>query len=199
MAAQSKTIYFDLETGGLEPCHPNIQLAAIVMDDSTGEEIASFEQKIKFSESEADPEALRVNHYSPVAWKDAIAPAGAAQRFAAFIGPHRSIEMVSKRTGEPYSVGKLAGYNALTFDLPRLRRMFGAAFFPCSYHVRDILQRVMFWFDEHPNVSKPDSLKLGTVCEFFKISVDGAHDALVDVRMTAALARRLRTGVAEDV
>ena len=35
-------------------------------------------------------------------------------------------------------------------------------------------------------------IELGTVCEYFGIAVEGQHDALVDVRLTAALARRLR-------
>jgi DNA polymerase III epsilon subunit-like protein len=187
----SRTIYFDLETGGVEPRHPNIQLAAICVDDSTGQELGSLECKIKFDESEADPEALALNHYTKEAWVDAVSYATAAARYAAFVKPHSTIEMISKRNGAPYMVAKLAGYNALTFDLPRLKNMFGATFFPCSYLVRDILQRAMFWFDEHPEVKNPGSLKLSKVCEHFGITVDGAHDALVDVRLTASLHRKL--------
>jgi DNA polymerase III epsilon subunit-like protein len=191
MIEMSKTVYFDLETGGVEPRHPNIQLAAIAIDDNTGEEIANFECKISFEESTADPEALAINHYSKDAWSGSVIPAHAAARFAAFVKPHSTIEMISKRTGAPYFVAKLAGYNALTFDLPRLKGMFGTQFFPCSYLVRDILQRAMFWFDEHPEVKNPGSLKLSKVCEHFGIASNGAHDALVDVRLTAALARKL--------
>lgn len=190
----SKTIYFDLETGGVEPRHPNIQIAAICIDDSSGEEIANFECKIKFDESAADPEALKINHYTPAAWTGAVPVAEAMQRFVRFAEPHRSIEMISKRTGAPFMVGKLAGYNAVTFDLPRLKSMFGTQFFPFSYLVRDVLQRAMFWFDEHPEVKNPGSLKLTKVCEFFGIPTDGAHDALADVRLTAALAKRIREG-----
>jgi DNA polymerase III epsilon subunit-like protein len=190
-----KTIYFDLETGGVQEQHPSIQLAAVAIDDATGQELDSFEVKIQFDESQADPEALRLNHYDPEVWKkEAVPSCEAARRFSAFVGPHRSIEMVSKRTGAPYSVARLAGYNALTFDLPRLRALFGTMFFPCSYHVRDVLQRAMFWFDENQPEKKPENLKLGTVCAYFGISADGAHDALVDVRLTAKLARALRNG-----
>jgi len=188
----SKTIYFDLETGGVEPKHPNIQLAAICIDDATGQEIDKFEKKISFNEADADPEALRINGYTAEAWKDAVPVGAACAKFTRWSEPHRTIEMISKRTGAPYMVGKLAGYNALTFDLPRLKSMFGASFFPFSYLVRDVLQRAMFWFDEHPEVKNPGSLKLTKVCEHFGIAIEGAHDALVDVRMTAALAKRLR-------
>jgi len=50
----------------------------------------------------------------------------------------------------------------------------------------------MWWFDEHSEAERPKNLKLDTVCEYFSIMKPGAHDALVDVRLTAALARRLR-------
>jgi DNA polymerase III epsilon subunit-like protein len=189
----STIVVFDTETGGVMPQHPTIQLAAIAVDESEWKEIDSFQVKIRFDEAAADPEALRMNHYDPEVWKkEAVPPSDAARQFAQWVRPHCSIEMVSKRTGNPYTVAKLAGYNALTFDLPRLRELFGTAFFPCSYHVRDILQRAMFWYDEHPEEKRPESLKLGTVCAYFGIEVDGAHDALADARMTAALAKRLR-------
>jgi DNA polymerase III epsilon subunit-like protein len=189
------TIFFDLETGGVEDHNPNIQLAAIVISDDFVE-IDAFEQKISFDPDLCSPEALTINHYDPRAWEKSISSIETAQRFAKWAKPYSTVEMISKRTGQPYFVGRLAGYNALTFDLPRLRSMFGTGFFPFSYHVRDVLQRAMWWFDENPVVEKPKSLKLADVCAFFDIEVNGAHDALVDVRLTAALARRLGRGIA---
>ena len=186
------TVYFDLETGGLQPTHPTIQLAAIAIDDA-GTEKASFEQKIAFAEADADPAALTLNHYDKAAWANAVTPAVAAARFALFAKPYSSVEMISKRTGQPYNVAKLAGYNALTFDLPRLKAMFGTSFFfPCSYLVRDVLQRVLFYFDERPDTKPPANFKLSTVAEYFGIAVDGAHDALADARMSAAIAVAIR-------
>lgn len=185
-----KTIYFDFETGGVKE-EPSIQLAAIAVEDETGKEIASFERKIKFDPSACDPKALEINHYTAAAWKDAQSPLYVAGEFAVWLKPHCCIEMTSKR-GTPYYVAKGSGYNALTFDWPRLRSLFGTGFLPVSYHIRDVLQRAMFWFDEHPNSPRPKDLKLSTVCEYFGIATEGSHDALVDVRLTAELARRLR-------
>jgi DNA polymerase III epsilon subunit-like protein len=187
-----KTVFFDFETGGVLEHQPNIQLAAVVVDDSTGQEIDSFERKIKFDPAQCDPKALEINHYTAEAWKDALPVGNVVAQFSKFLFPHQCIEMTSKRTGNPYSVAKMAGYNALTFDWPRLKAMYGATFLPCSYHVRDVLQRAMFWFDEYADAPRPKDLKLGTVCEYFGIDTAGAHDALTDVRLTAALARRLR-------
>ena len=184
------TIYFDFETGGVLPEHPSIQLAAIAVDDDSGQELGSFEQKIAFDVAACDPAALEINGWTTEAWKSAVAPSDCAALFARFIKPHQCVEMVSKRTGRPYYVVKASGYNAASFDFPRLRELFGSLFLPVSYHIRDVLQRVIFYFDEHGN--PPPDFKLSTVCKHFGIDTTGAHDALADVRMTAALYRKLR-------
>jgi len=184
------TVYFDLETGGVQN-EPVIQLAAVAVDDSF-QELGSFNRKLIFDPAECDQRALEVNGFSPEVWADAISPAQCVAEFSKFLKPHSSVEMISKRTGAPYMVARLAGYNALTFDLPRLRNLYGNAFFPCSYHVRDILQRAMFFFDERAENEKPKDLKLTTVAEHFGIETDGAHDALFDVRLTVQVYQRMR-------
>lgn len=188
------TIFFDFETGGVEARHPSIQLAAIAVRDADWAEVASFEAKLKFDETAADPEALKMNHYDAEVWKaEAIPQALAASKLARWSEPYRSVEMISKRTGNPYRVAKLAGHNALTFDLPRLRELYGGAFFPFHYFVKDTLQRVLWFYDEHPEMKRPESLKLTTLCAAFGIPTDGAHDALTDVRLSAALAKAVQT------
>ena len=190
MADVAYTIFFDLETGGVQPTDPNIQIAAVVMEERTWTEVGFFERKIQFSESTADPEALKLIHYDAEIWrKEAIPLIRIPDEFLLFTKPYLSITMVSKRTGEPYKVGKLAGHNALSFDLPRLRQIFGTRFFPFSYHVKDTLQRALWYYDEHPEVTRPENLKLGTLCSSFGIEIDGSHDALTDVRLCAKLAR----------
>jgi DNA polymerase III epsilon subunit-like protein len=154
-----------------------------------GEEVGAFTQNISFNESDADPEALKMNHYTREAWADAVSPAVCAARFAAWLRPFQSVTLTSKRTGQPYTVARLAGYNAVSFDLPRLKEMFGASFFPCEYLVRDVLQRALFYFDEHPHGPQPENFKLATVCAMFGIDTDGAHGALADARMCARLHR----------
>ncbi len=184
------TIYFDFETGGVEPHHPSIHLAAIAVDDKSGKELDSFDQRITFDQSKCDPEALFMNNWDEEKWVHANPPSTVAKKFSNFIEPHKCVEMISKRTGKPYYVAKGAAYNA-PFDWPRLRELFGESFLPVSYHVRDVLQRVIFHFDEKGG--KPESFKLTDVCKHFGIEVKGAHDALVDVRLTAALYRKIRT------
>lgn len=157
-----------------------------------GKELGAFSQNIAFNEADADPEALKMNHYTREAWTGALNYQETAARFASWLKPFSTVSLMSKRTGKPYTVARLAGYNALTFDLPRLKAMFGASFFPCEYLVRDVLQRALFWFDEHPSAPKPDNFKLATVCEMFGVETDGAHGALADARMCAALSEAMR-------
>ncbi len=179
------TVYFDTETGGVEPTRPTIQLAAIAVED--GRELSSFEQNIAFKESDCDPQALAMNHYDAALWTEtAVSPAVTAARFAAWLRPYQAVTLTSKRTGQPYTVARLSGYNALTFDLPRLKALFGASFFPCEYLVRDVLQRVVFYFDE-TGEPRPENFKLSTVAAHFGIPTDGAHGALADARMAAAV------------
>ena len=180
-------VTFDLETAGLQPQHPTIQLAAVARDG--GVELGAFEQKIAFKESDADPVALTLNGYTREAWVDAVAPGVAASRFAAWLRPFCDQSRMSKNA-KPYSVATLAGYNALTFDAPRLERLFGTQFCPWDRRVRDVLQRALFWFDEHPDAPKPENYRLTTVAAHFGIETDGAHDALADARM-AALVREV--------
>ena len=182
------TVYFDFETGGIKPEHPSIQLAAVAWDGAV--ELGSFEQKIAFHESDADPDALAMNHYDRQAWVDAKSPGIAASRFAAWLRPYCTIRRTSK-AGNPYMVAQLAGYNAASFDEPRLRALFGTQFLPMVYPVRDVLQRAVFYFDEHPDKIPPQNFKLTTVCEYFGIAIDGAHDALTDARLCAAVHRAI--------
>lgn len=185
-------IYFDLETGGLRDDQPDIQLAAVAVAPD-GREMEVFQRRIQFDEAKADPEALKINHYDADLWaKEAVPEAQALAEFSAFMNRYRSIEMVSKRTGQPYSVARLAGYNAATFDGPRLKRMFERhrAFMPAHPQTLCVYQRAIWWFLERG--LSLNNMKLGTVCGHFGIALPDAHDALADVKATAKLADCLR-------
>jgi hypothetical protein len=119
------TVFFDLETGGLLDDHPDIQLAAVAVLDQNLTTVGEFQEKIRFDINNADPEALRLNHFDPAVWeRESIPEADAVIRFADFISQFKCVHNISKRTGAPYLTAKLAGHNAATFDMPRLRRMF---------------------------------------------------------------------------
>jgi DNA polymerase III epsilon subunit-like protein len=186
------TVFFDFETGGIRDDQPNIQLAAIAVDQNF-RELASFEEKIQFDEASADPQALAINYYDRDKWTQAKPPAEVARLFAQWLRPFSCVEKISK-AGKPYSVARLAGHNAAVFDGPRLRRMFEEArlFCPTELHVRDTLQRALWYCDEKG--IEPDSFRLTALCKRFGIPGDGAHDALTDVRLAIAVARTMRNG-----
>jgi len=192
-------VFFDFETGGIEPSKPEIQLAAIAVNERF-EERAVFESKISFREDEADAEALKLNHYDPALWANAPHPDAVAARFAGFVENYRSVAMISKRTGRPYTVARLAGHNASTFDGPRLRRMFDRAGVFAPFHPipLDTLQFAL-WHFQLNGEKKPENLQLSTIAKHFGIDTEGAHDALTDVRLAAKIAGRLCAGMVAGV
>lgn len=188
-----RVVFFDFETGGVELHHPNIQLAAVAVDEHL-KELAIFSERIIFNEEACDPQALAMNHYDRDLWKaTALEPAVVFKRFAAFLRSFDDIEMVSQRTGRPYRVARLAGHNAATFDGPRLQAKFRSLnlFLPASYQILDTLQRALWYFHEHPSQAKPASYQLGDLADYFGIETPEAHDALADCRTTIKLFKAL--------
>jgi DNA polymerase III epsilon subunit-like protein len=189
-------VIFDLETGGVEPHHPDIQLAALVVDEGD-REVGAFHARVQFDEDACDHEALQMNSYGPELWKDEALPEHiVTAQFARFLDPYRSIERMSQRTGRPYTIARLAGHNAQRFDGPRLRAMYKRSdrFLPGdTYGALDTWQRALWWFHE-TGAAPPKSYKLPDLCAYFDIPVpeEGAHDARVDVALTAQLIKRLR-------
>lgn len=182
-------VFFDLETGGLGDNHPDIQIAAVATVDF--EEVAAFESKIAFDVMTADPKALELNHYDPLLWHAEARPLQEVlESFAEFLRGYPELEMTS-RAGRPYRVAQLAGHNAANFDAPRLQRAYRQAnlFLPGGYRVLDTLQLAL-WSSMQGRLAVKD-FKLATLCEALGIDAAGAHDALADVRMAAALARKL--------
>ena len=190
---QGTTVYFDLETGGIEAHQPNIQIAAIAVRD--GVEVAAFEHKIRFDDSVADPEALAINHYDAAVWADqAVTSETAVRAFSRFCRDHADLELLSKRTGRPYSVARLAGHNIVSFDIPRLRRMFDEStdsYLPaCWWYPLDTYQRAIWHFAER-DIPTPENYKLSTLAAHFGLDAEGAHDALADVRLSAGVAHAI--------
>ena len=181
------TVYFDFETGGVEMTHPNISLAAVTVDEK-GVEIDKFYRLIQFDESTAQPEALRINHYEVERWKaDARTEREVLLAFLVFVNRFKSLTLTSAKSGNPYQVARLAGYNSASFDGPRLQALCDkyGAFPPFRRPTLDVLQLFLDYSDR--NGIRLTNNKLSTVAQYFKIPIDGAHDALEDCRMTAAI------------
>lgn len=192
MARRPEVVYFDLETGGLEPGHPNIQLAAIACYPGTVGFIDSFEAKILFDPARCTPEALEKNGYKAEDWAEALPEDEVVKRFDKFLQKHSTLTLVSQRTGNPYTVAKLIGYNAATFDGPRLKAMFDARkmFLKADMRIRCVLQRALWYFDSIDS-PQPDDFKLATVHRTLGLEPRKAHEATADVLMTQEVDREL--------
>jgi DNA polymerase III epsilon subunit-like protein len=192
-------IFIDLETGGVEPEDPNIEVAAIAVED--WKEIDSFVRKIQFDETKASAKALRINSYNREVWKKhAVSEEDAVEHLGEFLRKH-SVVWYSKKTGGPYDSGLLSGHNIVQFDAPRLRKMFGTDaprgtpenkyLAGDIYRPLDTMQRALWFFLEHPELEKPVDFRLTTLCEYFLLGTEGAHTALADVRLAFRLARTM--------
>jgi DNA polymerase III epsilon subunit-like protein len=194
-AALQKTVYFDIESGGLNPKrHPIIQIAAIAVTDHL-EPIEAFEAKLRFDERNANRNSLRKNHYHPGVWaKKALEPREAAKEFGEFLRRHATITLLSS-SGKPYQVAQLAAHNA-SFDGAFLQAWYERldTFLPARRQVLCTLQRAMWFFNENPNEPPPTDLKLATLCRHFGVGFHAAtaHDALADVSVTVRLCQEMR-------
>lgn len=187
------TVYFDLETGGLEPHHPIIEAAFIAVDRDWREQ-AELHLRLQFDEAACDPEALAMNHYSRELWAmTAVDPAVGIKQVAKFLNKFRSIRMTSYRTGQEYLVARLAGYNGPHFDRQFLRRWADQhdQFLGADPRVLCVMQRALWYFLEHGIEVTQSNLKLAEVCRHFGIEIPQAHTALDDCRAAIALAKSL--------
>ena len=188
-----KNIYVDLETAGLDPeQHPIIQIAGVAVNGEL-RELETIELKVKFDEREATPEALQKNSYDQELWeREGVSPPDAAKQFAAFLRRHATVDMFS-RDDRPYLVAQLVGHNGAAFDGPFIHAWYRrlGIFCPARYQTLCTLQRALWYFDEHKHETPPTNFKLGTLCEYFGVSLreEDAHDALADIRATVSLYR----------
>ncbi len=192
-----KIVLFDLETGGVEPTHPNIQIAAVagkITPDVGWLERDWFEAKIRFNEDDADPAALKMNHYLRATWEaEAVTEGDALRRFIAFCREYSDLRLMSKK-GNPYTVAQLGGHNVQSFDVPRLLDMgkrHGDPFLACCWwYPLDTYQGAVWHFARH-GLETPANYQLPTLAKHFGIEASGAHDALADVRMNGEILARL--------
>lgn len=190
-------VFYDTETSGLFPNkHEIIQIAAIAYEVVSGEwnALEEFEAKIQFDMANASQEALESNCYDASTWAtEAIPSHNALIQFDAFIQKYKDVERISKRTNRPFYCARTAGHNIISFDDAFLRAWYKkhGNFCPVDYAAKlDTFQQAQ-WKVLEMNYQPPENYKLGTLCEYFGIQLDNAHDALADIRANASLSKHL--------
>lgn len=191
-----RLVFFDLETGGLDPKrHPIIQLGTLAVDAGL-EPLEAFEVKVRFDPKRANRNSLRKNHYHAGIWaNEAVEPVEAARLFTDFLRRHATAPMVAA-DGKSYKLAQLVAHNA-AFDGQFLQSWYEklSLFLPAKRQVLCTMQRAMWFFSEEPAQKPPKDFKLATLCQRFGVPFHAAaaHDALADVTATLALYRRLLT------
>jgi DNA polymerase III epsilon subunit-like protein len=189
-------ICYDTETDSTRKDAQIIQLAAIAIQ--SGEVLSTFNRKLKFDVNKADPDALKMNHYSAEAWAEAIEQDRCAWEFAKWLNGYKCIEKTAA-SGRKFKVAKGMGFNSQDFDKPLIQELFKKAnpkdpkglFLPMDYKDLDVMHLSDWYLEFFHDGPLPENRKLTTLVEFFDLEVKDAHDALGDCYMTAALGRAL--------
>lgn len=166
--------FIDLETTGLDPAHHEIlEIGLVIADPRTLEQRESLHLRMRPERIEdADPEALRINGWTPEAWQDAV-PLGVALTRA-----------------RPLLDGALLAGHNVSFDRAFLDvawRTAGVARPAMDHHVLDTA--TLAW--PLLAVGLVESLSLDPICRKLGIDVGEPHRALIDARRSLELARCL--------
>ena len=188
-----RLVFVDLETAGLEPWRPIIQIAAIAVDSDL-RELERFEAKLKFNRRFADPKALRKASYSPQQWNREAQPSLIVMRqFSRLLRRHATVDQISSK-GLSFPVAQLVAHNG-PFDGAFLQAWYDRFdhFLPASPRVFCTLQRTLWLFQEDKSLTPPPDFTLPTLCQYFGVpfSASDAHEALNDVRATVELYRAI--------
>lgn len=188
-----RLVFVDLETAGLKPWRPIIQIAAIAVDSNL-HELERFEAKIRFNRKFADPKSLCKASYSPEQWrKEALAPREVMKQFTELLRRHATVDQTSAKS-RVFQVAQLVAHNG-AFDGAFLSAWYDRfnEFLPASPRLFCTLQRAIWLFHEDQSLTPPPDFKLLTLCHYFGVSFKSseAHEALADVRATVDLYRAI--------
>lgn len=169
-------LYIDLETSGLSDNAAVLQIAMIPVVD--GERKEPFMMYCKpHHGAEMDPKAFEVTKIDP-------------KKIDSFPDPRFVISEMQNYLNSFETVFNLAGHN-VQFDRKKLFRFFCKhgeySSFLRLFSNQDIctlkLSRIAF----KNKRKKPDSFSLESMCKWFDIQLDNAHDALFDIKATIEL------------
>jgi len=180
-----KKIYFDCETTGTNPIKNGIiQIAGII--EINNEEMRSFNIKIKPFESDViEQEALDISGITLENIKGFEDPKTAYNSIVNLFDNY--IDKYDK-----YDKFIVCGYN-VRFDIDFLKEFFikngNDYLFSYFGKPKDPFPVIQYL----SAIGKIDSVnnKLSTICEYFKIDIRNAHDAMADIRATKFLIEKL--------
>ncbi|MEK7572411.1 MAG: 3'-5' exonuclease [Patescibacteria group bacterium] len=165
--------FIDIETTGLDITkHEIIEIGCVITTPKL-EIIEKFELKIKPEHIEnADPVALKINHYDSVNWVLAYTLRNAMKIF-------------SKKVKDCIMIGQ-----NVSFDSGFLEYAFAKAEFKNNmhYHKLDTISIAWAKFHDNPDI---DRFSLRELCKHFDIKNEHPHSALSDAYATFELYKKL--------
>jgi len=185
---KNKILYFDTETSGVKS-HENalLQIGMIVEIDGVEKETKQINIQ-PHKDDVIEEGALKVNGLKREDFPSFTPPAKALREIQTFL----------KKYVNPYQKSDKfipAGYH-ISFDIKFLRSFFfknGDKFFGSFFHKETIdpMEEMRKLYNTG-EIDTPN-YKLTSVCEYFNIDLDKAHDALSDIIATKALIKLRKT------
>lgn len=182
-------LVYDFETGGRDPYSCEItQVAAIVVHPRTLEPIknAEFKSYVRpLDMDKVEAKALEVTRLTKEFLAEQPGPDIVWQQFVSFV------DMYKCGAGRSQWDNPIpAGHNITNYDNIIARRYNEKynkgkdTFHPIK--ILDTYQLCNYWFE---NTNEPSKYNMDYLRDYFGLSLDGAHDALVDVKDTATILR----------
>jgi DNA polymerase-3 subunit epsilon len=166
-------VFVDIETTGLNLLSNEIIEIGCVVTNSNLEIIEEFEIKIKPEHIEnADPVALKVNHYDSDDWENA-----------------QSLKEAMKIFSEKVKDCIMVGHN-VAFDAGFLEYAFNKTNLINTMHYHKLDTVSIAWAKMHDD-PKLEHFSLREFCLLFDIKNERAHTALSDARATCELYKKL--------
>lgn len=183
-------LFYDIETTGLNKAFDQVLQFAAIRTDLNLNELKRYELRIRLNrDTVPSPQALLTHQISIKDMQQGVSE-------------YDGIKQIHQWMNEPGTIS--LGYNTLNFDDEFLRFSFYRNLLPPYTHQfanqcgrMDIYPMTVmyFLFKNHilnwPQIDRKTSLKLANLNEANQLAKGQAHDAIVDVEATVALAKRL--------
>lgn len=197
-----KICVYDFETDGKDPheCNP-VQLAAVIIDPRKLHIIDTFSSMIRPPTIEASDYVSvhkdTIDWHSKIrkctpeqviqSWKDAPQEKHVWDQYTRFLGNHHE----DPKRLSSFNAPLPAGFNIINYDniiCERLVKRYGTKCLYNKLHKLDLMDHLFVWFENAEDVEK---MNLDYLRTYFGMSTKGAHDALQDVKDTAAIIIKL--------
>lgn len=185
-------LFYDIESSGLSKCFDQVLQFAAIRTDEAFNELARYEILVKLNPDVFPAPEACITHRIPLALLEQKG-----------IAEYEAIGKIHALLNQPGTIS--LGYNTLTFDDEFLRFSFYRNLYTPYTHQfangcsrMDIYPLVVMYYLYQPDILKwpmiegRPSMKLEALAAENQFLQGQAHDAMVDVEMTLALAKRLQ-------